>query len=328
MHANFKPREKTSVWWALSRTCSAKQKAKAREPEQNVRLHGLCPPLPFQIITAKRVYNQNMFGVRSPLTGESCKNFRGPQQSHLRCPVRPPPGKGFLTQGGSYQNSIPNMTGRRTMEMIGGSSASYLAHTPCVPLFCTLINRGGNRKASRLPGEGGDEFHCTVEPSPVTFGVDKCILKGESIWSFRTVLLLDVQGLCTRLPSLTCGCTFQKFSPKGSFRDGHHADIRGQLGFCRKVLRKASQNQKPVEESSYRTPKALQNFGSQAQLLRPCKAYSHTTSSLVGYTPSTAGNSMTGSERPSPEPLLKKEASPAVLRGREFWKCSGSLKCL
>ena len=48
----------------------------------------------------------------------------------------------------------------------------------------------------------------------------------------------------------------------------------------------------------------------------------------LGNTPSTAGNSMTGSERPSPEPLLKEEASPAVLGGREFWKCSGSLKCL
>ena len=44
-------------------------------------------------------------------------------------------------------------------------------------------------------------------------------------------------------------------------------------------------------------------------------------------TPSTAGNSMTSSERPSPEPILKKEASPAVLGGREFWKRSGSLKC-
>ena len=32
-------------------------------------------------------------------------------------------------------------------------------------------------------------------------------------------------------------------------------------------------------------------------------------------TPSTAGNSMTGSGRPSPEPLLKKEAPPAVLGG-------------
>ena len=34
---------------------------------------------------------------------------------------------------------------------------------------------------------------------------------------------------------------------------------------------------------------------------------------------STAGNSVTSSERPSPEPLLKKEASPGVLSGREFW---------
>ena len=45
-------------------------------------------------------------------------------------------------------------------------------------------------------------------------------------------------------------------------------------------------------------------------------------------TPSTAGNAMNGSERPSPEPVLKKEASPAVLEGREFWKCSGAFKCL
>ena len=52
------------------------------------------------------------------------------------------------------------------MEMIGGSSASYLARTLCVPLFCTLFIKGGNRRAFRLPGEGGDHFHCTVEPSP------------------------------------------------------------------------------------------------------------------------------------------------------------------
>ena len=36
--------------------------------------------------------------------------------------------------------------------MNGGSSAPYLARTPCVPLFCTLFNRGGNRRAFRLPG--------------------------------------------------------------------------------------------------------------------------------------------------------------------------------
>ena len=36
---------------------------------------------------------------------------------------------------------------------------------------------------------------------------------------------------------------------------------------------------------------------------------------LLRNTPSTAGNSRTGSERPSPETLLKKEASPAVPGG-------------
>ena len=44
---------------------------------------------------------------------------------------------------------------------------------------------------------------------------------------------------------------------------------------------------------------------------------------VVRNTPSI-GNSMTGFERP----LLKIEASPAVLGGREFWICSGAFKCL
>ena len=65
-------------------------------------------------------------------------------------------------------SSMPDMTGRpgcRTMDMNGGSSPSYLACTLCVPLFCTLFNRGGKRRAFRLPGDSGDHFHCTVETS-------------------------------------------------------------------------------------------------------------------------------------------------------------------
>ena len=59
------------------------------------------------------------------------------------------------------RNSGTDMTGRpghRTMEMIGGSSAQYLARTPCVPLFCTSFNRVGNRERFRLPGVGGGSF--------------------------------------------------------------------------------------------------------------------------------------------------------------------------
>ena len=37
---------------------------------------------------------------------------------------------------------------------------------PLRPLIFYYFSRGGNRRAFRLPGEGGDHFHCTVEPSP------------------------------------------------------------------------------------------------------------------------------------------------------------------
>ena len=57
--------------------------------------------------------------------------------------------------------------------MNGGSSAPYLTRTPCVPLLCTLFNRGGNRRAFRLPGAGGDHFHCTVETFVWSYPVSK-----------------------------------------------------------------------------------------------------------------------------------------------------------
>ena len=59
------------------------------------------------------------------------------------------------------KRSMPTMTGRpgyRTMGMNGGSCAPHLARTPCVPLFSTLFNRGGSRRAFRLPGAGGGSF--------------------------------------------------------------------------------------------------------------------------------------------------------------------------
>ena len=81
---------------------------------------------------------------------ETIREFRvkcpDSHETHSPCPER---------------KSMPNMTGRpgyRKMEMIGRSSAPYLARTPCVPLFCTLFNRGGNRRAFRLPGAGGGSF--------------------------------------------------------------------------------------------------------------------------------------------------------------------------
>ena len=68
-----------------------------------------------------------------------------------------------LTKNGENDDvhSGTDMTGRpgyRTMEMIGGSSAPYLARTPCVPLFSASFNRVGNKERFRLPGAGGGSF--------------------------------------------------------------------------------------------------------------------------------------------------------------------------
>ena len=43
-----------------------------------------------------------------------------------------------------YAQYVWTLLARRTVEMNGGSSTSYLACAPCVPLFCSLFNRGGN----------------------------------------------------------------------------------------------------------------------------------------------------------------------------------------
>ena len=68
------------------------------------------------------------------------------------------------------------MTGRpgyRTMEMIGGSSAMHLARTPCVPLFCTLFNRGASRRALDFQGRAAIISIVRWNLRPVIFGVDK-----------------------------------------------------------------------------------------------------------------------------------------------------------
>ena len=58
-------------------------------------------------------------------------------------------------------------TGYHTMEVNGGSTASSLVRTLCVPvLLLILFNRSGSKGAFRLPGATWDRFRCTVEPSP------------------------------------------------------------------------------------------------------------------------------------------------------------------
>ena len=48
-----------------------------------------------------------------------------------------------------------------------------LACTPCVSLFCTLFNRGGNRRALDYQGRAGIISIVRWNLRPVIFGVDK-----------------------------------------------------------------------------------------------------------------------------------------------------------
>ena len=50
--------------------------------------------------------------------------------------------------------------------MFGGSTASYLARAPRIPLFVLIFIGLENKERFRLPGAGGEHFHCTVDPSP------------------------------------------------------------------------------------------------------------------------------------------------------------------
>ena len=69
------------------------------------------------------------------------------RQGRAPCPPRGPRIRGL---GWRLRSNMPNMTGRpgyRTMEMNGGSSASYLARTPCVPLVLSFVSKGWKQKA-------------------------------------------------------------------------------------------------------------------------------------------------------------------------------------
>ena len=83
------------------------------------------------------------------------------------------------------------------MEMHGGSSAPYLACTPCVPLFCTLFEKGVETEALLdYQGWAGDHVHCTVEPSP---GHIRC--RNFELFRLRLIGRLDNKNPLGNQPS-------------------------------------------------------------------------------------------------------------------------------
>ena len=91
------------------------------------------------------------------------------------------------------------MTGRpgyRTMEMNGGTSAPYLARTPCVPLFVHYLMRVETEGLLDYQGRAEDHFHCTVEPSP---GHIRCRQKAGQ--RRQPGFFLDTKWVCPRAGS-------------------------------------------------------------------------------------------------------------------------------
>ena len=109
--------------------------------------------------------------------------------------------------------------------MNGGSSVSYLACTPCVPLFCISFNRGGNRRVSRLAGEGGDHFHCTMEPSSRHI---RCQVSAPQRKGGLRLLAWN----CSEKPRNLCP-RFSKGFPQ--------SEVWAKFPFCHRVLQGAAQ---------------------------------------------------------------------------------------
>ena len=75
--------------------------------------------------------------------------------------------------------SMPNMTGRpgyRTMEMKGGSSALYLACTPCVPLFVHCLIRVETEGLLDYQGRAGIISIVRWNLRPVIFAVENRLI--------------------------------------------------------------------------------------------------------------------------------------------------------
>ena len=71
-------------------------------------------------------------------------------------------------------------TGCRTMEMNGRSSLSYLARTPCIPLFCTLCLIGVETEGLLdFQGRAGITSIVRWNLRPVIFGVEYSIDTGK-----------------------------------------------------------------------------------------------------------------------------------------------------
>ena len=94
--------------------------------------------------------------------------WTGPDRTQARVWMAPPE---TVTDVWAFLTNTTGRPGCWTMDMNGGSSASYLACTPCVPLSCTSFTRGRNRSAFGLPWGGQGSFPLCSGPFAQSYSV-------------------------------------------------------------------------------------------------------------------------------------------------------------
>ena len=106
------------------------------------------------------------------------------------------------------------------MEFDGGSSAPYLARTPCVPLFCTLLNRGGNRRALGQQSFLGKRRHTPPCSSAELFFAEKKGVHRGKISVVDMVFLVFYRVFVSTTGLEIFSSRPEKFSKRFSFGGG------------------------------------------------------------------------------------------------------------
>ena len=121
-------------------------------------------------------------------------------------------------------NSGTDMTGRPgywTMEMIGGSSASYLARTPCVPYFLPWSIGVETEGLLDYQGRAGIISIVQWNLRPVIFGVDNC--------GPPSTIGLPTSGWIAQASSRRCGGCNGMGGTWGSVTASHKARNAGEF---------------------------------------------------------------------------------------------------
>ena len=87
------------------------------------------------------------------------------------------------------------------------------SHCTSAGPFCISFNRGGNRRAFRPPGAGGDHYHSTMEPLPghIRCRYTHAIIVSQFLWGIAIPAFRCLSNYHAAFPDYISPCYFQGF---------------------------------------------------------------------------------------------------------------------